>query len=375
MGAGNREDHHVQDAAEAYLVWQLQLAAENKGCARSNSASGLKETFDYYLDVRGARIYFESSDYKANVDAVAIRFVEDLSIKFPGQRFDFEDVEKEYRDLKKKGDLEVRFDGREPISISVKNYKNGYKRIQLCSGTWNSFLNNFVFVPDGVGMFLDPKTGERFSGSDRERRDSLILHLGLDPLIDVYKFIDDTNDSIRSFYADDPRARMWQDVADRWKTDCVAYGSSAANRLAEALDEVESEKVKQRLLVMAGLTYEEELLLMGKGQYLCSIINDGYRRLLESVNSPLTKVQHRVSGQSLKFSIKSDMNQELIEIEVPFTLQKNGAWHLPKEKYTGTQLHPKEGVPLAYGERRPKKSRELATSTNTYLDLGRAGLA
>jgi hypothetical protein len=264
---------------------------------------------------------------------------------------------------------------REPLSISVKNYKNGYKRIQLCSGTWNSFLNNFLFEPDGVGMFIDPKNGERFNGSNRQRRDSLIRHLGLEPLIDVYRFIDETNDSIRAFYADNPKARMFQDVADLWKTDCEIHGTHAAKQLENALSKVNPIKVKHRLLVMTGLNFEEELLLMGKGKYLCSLVNIPYRELLSAVNHQSTRVDHRATGQSLKFSIQSNNGKELLEIEVPFTLQKNGAWYLPKEPYFGKKFHAKEGISLEYGERRPKKSRELATSTNTYLDLARLGLA
>ncbi len=270
MGAGDREDHYVQDAAEAYFVWQLQLAAENMGCALSASAGDLKKEFDLYIDTREARIHFDCSDYKVNIDAVVTKFVADLSKQFPGQRFNFEDVEKEFRDLKKKGDVQVRFASREPISISVKNYKKGYKRIQLCSGTWNSFLNNFLFIPDGVGIFIDPKTGERFSGSDRARRDSLVSYLGLDPLIPIYKFIDDTNDAIRAFYADDPRARMWQDIAARWKADCVVHGTSAANHLADALGEVDATKIKQRLLVMAGPDLRGRASPDGKRESICA---------------------------------------------------------------------------------------------------------
>lgn len=374
MGAGDREDHYVQDGSEAYLVWQLQLEAERQGCALSKSAANLKSTFDSYIDVRDARIHFDRSDYKENVDKVAKQLVHDLSTHFLGLRFNFVDVEKDNRDRKKKGDLEIRFSDRNPISISVKNYKNGYERIQICSGTWNSFLNNFLFIPDGVGMFIDPNNGERFSGSDRERRDSLILDLGLEPLIEVYKFIDETNDAIRVFYADSPNARMWQAIADRWKTDCVTHGERAANRLAGALSQIDPTKVKQRLLVMAGLNFDEELLLVGKGKYLCSLVSKPYRQLLEAVNHRSTIVQHQATGQSLKLSIRSNDDKELIEIQVPFTLQKNGAWHLPNESYEGKQYHPKEKIQLAYGERRPKKSRELATSTNTYLDLRRAGL-
>ena len=374
MGAGDRDDHYVQDGSEAYLVWQLQLEAERQRCALSKSAENLKGNFDAYIDVRDARIHFDSSDYKENVDKVAKHLVRDLSAHFSGQQFNFVDVEKENRDRNKKGDLEIRFSNQKAISISVKNYKNGYERIQLCSGTWNSFLNNFLFVPDGVGMFIDPFNGERFNGSDREKRDSLILRLGLDPLIDVYKFINETNDAVRMFYADSPNARMWQDVADRWKTDCATYGERAASRLADALNEIDPAKVKKRLLVMAGLNFEEELLLVGKGKYLCSLVSKSYRQLLEAVNDKSTTVQLQAAGQTLKISIRSNEDKELIEIQVPFTLQKNGAWHLPKESYVGKQYHPKEKIQLAYGERRPKKSRELSTSTNTYLDLHRAGL-
>ena len=374
MGAGDRDDHYVQDGSEAYLVWQLQLEAERQRCALSKSAATLKSTFDSYIDVRDARVHFDRSDYKVNVDKVAKKLVHDLSAHFLDQQFDFVDVEKENRDRNKKGDLEIRFADGKSISISVKNYKNGYERIQLCSGTWNSFLNNFLFIPDGVGQFLDPDNGERFSGSDREKRDSLIIRLGLEPLINVYKFIDETNDAIRAFYADSPNARMWQSISARWKTDCATYGERAAKRLSDALHQIDPTKVKQRLLVMSGLNFEEELLLMGKGKYLSSLVSKPYRQLLEAVNQRSTIVRHQATGQSLKLSIRSDNDKELIGIQVPFTLQKNGAWHLPKEPYVGKRYHPKEKIQLAYGERRPKKSRELSTSTNTYLDLRRAGL-
>ena len=190
----------------------------------------------------------------------------------------------------------------------------------------------------------------------------------------MYKFIDETNDAIRVFYADSPNARMWQSISARWKTDCATYGERAAKRLSDALHQIDPTKVKQRLLVMSGLNFEEELLLMGKGKYLSSLVSKPYRQLLEAVNQRSTIVRHQATGQSLKLSIRSDNDKELIGIQVPFTLQKNGAWHLPKEPYVGKRYHPKEKIQLAYGERRPKKSRELSTSTNTYLDLRRAGL-
>jgi len=64
----------------------------------------------------------------------------------------------------------------------------------------------------------------------------------------------------------------------------------------------------------------------------------------------------------------------IVNIEVPFTLQKNGAWHLPKKKYSGAEYHNKEGIDLLHGQRRPKKSKEISTSTNTYLNLKKSGV-
>lgn len=374
MGAGHREDHYAQDAGEAYLAWQLQLLAESSGRSISKSASELGFAFDNYVDSRGARGDFEESIYKTNIDCTVEGIFREIVSCFPDELFDFIDVEKEFRDKKKKGDFVIRLIQRGPVSVSVKNYKKGFKRIQLCSGTWNSFLNNFIFEPAGVGSFIDPVSGEKFSGSDRDKRDRLVAQSGLSSLLEIYQFIDQTNDEIRSFYLEGEEAAMWSNVENRWKRDCATYGSEASRRLQAAMNELDQEILKRRLLVMSGLVFDEELLLIGKQEFLFSLTDERYRSMLERANDRASRVLISARGQSLKFTIVDRVGVEIVQIDVPFTLQKNGAWHLPRERYAGTRYHPKEGVELAYGERRPKKSRELATSTNTYLDLGRLGL-
>lgn len=373
MSAGDRTDHFVQDAAEAYLAWRLQGEAERLDQALAKTSPQLRADFDHYVSERDLGVNFAKSEYARNVDAIVVPLVRELAQRFPTQRFLFENVEKEFRDLKRKGDIRITFSSGEKLSISVKNYKNGFQRIQLCSGTWNSFLNNFLFKSDGVGMFIDPFNGERFSGSNRERRDSVTLALGFGSLLPVYEFIDEINDVIRSIYADDDRAIMWADIAEQWKDDCRRYGAEASRIIGSALGDVDSGLLKARLLEMAGLNFEEELLLLGKGKYLFSLTNSKYRALLENASRSSTTVSLESRGQTLRFVLRHH-GSELLAIDVPFTLQKNGAWHLPKIPFAGTEWHPKEKAFLRYGERRPKKSRELATSTNTYLDLKRAGI-
>lgn len=64
----------------------------------------------------------------------------------------------------------------------------------------------------------------------------------------------------------------------------------------------------------------------------------------------------------------------MLAIDVPCTVNTNGAWIRDGEPYAGTRYHVKEKQDLTWGERRPKKCREIATSINTYLDLGPTGV-
>ena len=84
-------------------------------------------------------------------------------------------------------------------------------------------------------------------------------------------------------------------------------------------------------------------------------------------------VEYTTNGKGLLFTLCYSVGV-IVNIEVPFTLQKNGAWYLHKAKYSGTQYHSKEGVDLVYGQRRPRKSKEISTSINTYLNLKKAGV-
>jgi hypothetical protein len=373
MGAGCTKDHFIQDAAEAYIVYLLQKFAVENQVALTDDVSDKYNTFIQYCEERDVMNDFNKSVYKENIDAVVDKFFADLLAKYPGRKFDFVDVEREFRDKKLKGDFIVQFEDQSYISFSLKNYKKGFNRIQLCSGTWHSFLNNFLFESAGVGTFIDPYTQEVFQGCDREYRDDLIEKLGYSSLMDVYNFFDTVNDTIKEFYTYGEKARYWSNVSSQWKSDCASYGLKAAQTITSALDSLPKEVVKQRIIKMAGLNYEEEILLIGKGKYLCSLFNQKYAQILERVNSDECVVEYNTNKKGVLFTL-CDATGVIVSIEVPFTLQKNGAWNLPKAKYSGTQYHSKEGVDLLHGERRPKKSKEIATSINTYLNLKKAGV-
>ena len=373
MGAGCTKDHFIQDAAEAYIVYLLQAHAVENKVAITDDVAEKHNTFIQYCEDRDILDEFNKSIYKENIDVVIDKFILDLLAKYPNRKFDFVDVEREFRDKKLKGDFIIQFEDGSLISFSLKNYKKGFDRIQLCSGTWHSFLNNFLFESAGVGTFFNPFTQEVFQGCNREYRDSLIEKLGYDALKEVYTFFDSINDTIKKFYTYGEQARYWKNVSAQWKGDCAAYGLKAAEKIISALDSIPKDMIKNRIIKMAGLNYDEEILLVGNGKYLCSLFNQKYAQILKRVNSTESVVEYITNGKGLLFTL-CDSVGVIVNIEVPFTLQKNGAWHLPKTKYVGTQYHNKEGVALIHGERRPKKSKEISTSINTYLNLKKVGV-
>ena len=175
------------------------------------------------------------------------------------------------------------------------------------------------------------------------------------------------------FYTYGEKANQWSNVSTQWKSDCKSYGLEAAKKVIDALNGIDNGKVKQRIIQMAGLTYDEEILLVGKGKHLCSLFNQKYRDILKRVNSEECVVGYATKRKNIVFTLK-DNDGVIVTIEVPFTLQKNGAWYLPKQRYSGTEYHPKEKINMIYGQRRPKKSKEIATSINTYLNLKKAGV-
>ncbi len=140
MGAGSSTDHYMQDAAEAYIVFKLQELAVENDVALTDDVGDKFATFMSYCSERGISQKFGDSIYKENLDVVIVSFFQDLIVKYLCKKFDVVYFEKDFRDLKLKGDFAIYFSKDDYVSISPKNYKNGFDRIQLCFGTWNSFL-------------------------------------------------------------------------------------------------------------------------------------------------------------------------------------------------------------------------------------------
>ena len=370
QGAGTSAEHYVQDAAEIYLAALLQQEAENQEVALKHTSKELLKEFSVYCTDRNVEKKFLSSKYRRNIDVTYKQIIQDIIKKYFDRKFHFKYVDVEYRNLGKKGDLVIVFDDGEEISVSVKNYQNGYSSIQVCSGTFNSTLNNFLFDDTNCspGMYIAP-SGVIFKGSNREYRDGL-LKRDYPQLLPFFTQLDSINDDTRDFYINSSEAEYYENVADQWKKDCSSVGTMVAPLIVEALSYLPNEMILKRLQKSTGLVSEEHLLCLGKGEYLFSVTNSEYQKLCARVKAA-THVEVESRGQSVFYHI-CDADGTIISINQPCTLQKNGAWFATNEdKFEGLREKNDKGTKfmLKWGQRRPRKSKELATSTNMYLRL------
>lgn len=364
-------EHHVQDALELYAVARLQALSEAAATAVRPDAATKFASFRNYAAKRGLKEEdFRSGKWAAYVATLDLHlpcYHQRLVIHFAGARMNFRNVEKEYRITKKKGDFVIEFAEAPEVSVSLKNYRGRSQRPQSSSGTFNSFPLGFVFESSGVGTFTDATTGSTFRSSDRESRDRALAANGHSEMCPLMRQLDAINDSIRTKFIDAPEFEFFDRT--EFKRECLRTGLAGLTVTLEILKLLDERTIRSRLLAMTGFDGKEELLLLYPAAFTDSITVPAFRELRRRLQDSATRVRYHASGQTITFEFVAE-DSVLLSVDVPFTINRNGAW-ISGERFSGERYHLKEGRALAWGQRRPKKSRELATSTNTYANLSK----
>ena len=383
----DNDQHSIQDSNEAYAVYVAQLTAEALGVATEQSSNKRYAEFVSYL--HGCGITLEEWEhglfgkYMRNVDAQVPKFVKRLVTTYSGSTFDFELREKEERILGNKADMLVNVSGlAEPHRVSVKNYMGagGIIRPQVSSGTFLSFACEFVFDRIGVGTYTDPRNDGPFDGkfafrgSNNAERNAVLTFQGREQFIEPLMFLGRCQQEMRT---------------ELLGADCEFYDAtrvrSVVERIAEPamatvldifrmLDEEEDKTVRLKFLAKIGMDGKEEALFFDAERVVDSITNPKYHDLRGWLNADSTTFRVFQHKQNIRFGFTEGTRS--FGTDVPFTINTNGAWYRPKERYTGTRVYDDKGhdVALLWGQRRPYKSKEIATSTNTYVDLSKAGI-
>lgn len=370
--------HYVQDSAELYAVFVMQRVAEDLGAATTSRAEVLHDDFMRYLD--GVELSFDEFSegkyrrYKENVDAQVPEFVKRIAAHLK-QSFEFRADEANQRNLAKKADFFIDTRDGQAIPVSLKNYigAGGIARPQVASGTFLSFANSFVFDAVGVGKYRDPRgTDASFTGSSRVEREAVLRHERRHQLIDPLRELEDLNTKMREILLG-PELEMYDDVVFKQViADVVPKAHSAMRRVFEL---VGLDVVRSTILSRAGMDGAEEAFFFDSQRSVDSLTNEKYRQLRLTLQDPRTAFRITGRGQSLFFEF-GESAEPVLTVNVPFTVNKNGAWNLSGDPYEGTRpfTDKKHVYDLRYGQRRPRKSREIATSINTYLSLSDAGV-
>lgn len=378
MGAGDQKKHFSQNIGELYVVAYLQQLAHEHGLAFASDGTKEHDEFVAYCVERNMLETFLKSPYKRTADIVVIDFFNQLKNKFPGEKFWFELVRHQFRSQNKKGDFVIHLLSGVRKSQSLKNQVMGCESVQLFSGTVMSFFAPILMPTDGVGQVIDPVTGTTFMPSkDRARRNRAYAHLGYAELIPILEKLDAMHEKYKYRYAIDEAALFYLNIKDQLDADRKQFGHEAAGLLIDGLNLIPKDLVKNRLLEMTGLVNDgEDILIMGKGQYISSLFDDKFNTLIHRLNASTSEVSYGKEGQGLSFSF-NDENGTIMTIKVPLTLNLNGCWAWIQTPYfEGAKYYDskKDKGFFAWGERRPNKSKEFATSTNTFLRFSSIGI-
>ena len=367
----NTVAHLESDACEKAMVFIVAEELEKRNVNTENIKEDRKQDLINHLDeqpkLKGIKELTKTKYYK-NCQNHAPRFVDDLINIYPKSTFNVFDVEKEYRDKNMKGDFVIVVDGKETISFSLKNYEKGVKRPQVCSGTFNSFVMNMLFEAVGVGSFTNPLDGSRFRGKGKER--DLIVMKNYDiGVVNILHKLDKLQKDMKDEFTNSSKHKFYKE--NEWKKSCDKIGHQGANIILDFLkDHITKNFVRKRIMKMAGIDGIEELLAFDEKSYLNSLSNKRFQIMMEKLST--CEINFKKHGKGIRFEFG-----DVLEIDIPFTLNSNGCWYKGDNKsdvYKGKRFHKKEGINLMWGERRPKKSREISTSINTYVNFDRAGL-
>lgn len=384
MGAGNQEDHHHQDTGEKYVVYLLQRFAVENGVAITNDVDEKHDAWYSYAEDRGVVKSFSESMYRKNPDMHCEPFFKELMEKYPNNKFDFVDVEVEERAKGKKADFMIELDNGKRIPVSLKNQQR-HDGAQLFASTWIAPLNGILFDRAGQGTFHNPfDTNKTFLGRNSVVRNDIIKKMGYSEIVSIYEWMDESYKYLKEYYVGkkvgkefvyNEKSRFHYNIADQLDKDRKSYGKKAARLFEKALRMLPQDKVKSRMLKISGLDCQEELLILSPKGYFCSFFNEKYQKALKRVNSEKCKLIYEIRGenQGIHFTYVDDEGAIFKPFYVPFTLNLNGAWWVDKKipKYEGTRTYVggvDDGAELQWQERKEKKSRQFAPSTNTFFN-------
>lgn len=313
-------------------------------------------------------------DYIITVETASLELAKDIANKYPDKKKYKCYISVNYKhDPQEKCDISVQMDNEHIEKISVKLYKKNStlsSKVQVCSGTFISTMISIGFDQNGVGSYLN--------GNDEIN----IMGKGVD--LKIAKEHIEKKFGLRSGYLFSQAKGLdkhfiplitgpntdYDDV--KWKAACKKVGEEGVPIMLEyfnILIEKDEYNVIKRVLNKIGNDNTQIVICLGSGYY-SSFRTNKFHVLLNLWKENKLKISVCQSGKKhnrrgICINIYNKYTNEiLLSINMPLTINKNGAWQLTNKegRYCKT-----DGAFIAFGKLRPIKSKQMATSTNCYV--------
>jgi len=256
-------------------------------------------------------------------------------------------------------------------NISLKQYirkqSAAKPRIQVASGTYFSTLCSFGFEVVGRGKF------KNFDGVT-------FLSKNYDDVLSnfVSEYGSEIEEPIKKLYEITKvthllRSEPHRPAGIRNKTTQKQIGRSAIGPFIQVLKIIDQKhpivnKAIGRIGLDAGKNKEIVVSYYNSRNIvkcLCSIGDKSYHHKVSQLGDEKLKMtfEHTSGAQTIKFLAKC-REEEVFSFSMPLTININGAW-ANKDRYCK-----KSNMYVIKDQLRPKKAKELDTSTNVWLDVG-----
>jgi hypothetical protein len=282
------------------------------------------------------------------------------------------DYDKDGRSLGKKEDLILILSNGLQEMWSLKTLKKG-TTIQTYSSTYFSFILGFVFDKKNMQKFIHGT--KEFTSRSIKIIEKSLMEKGYD--VDFIKSVMKLRglpNELQKLVKENPNFLTMQYEGftnynqqtgelhnNAWKEICKKYGNENKTVLYDLLTkiyEVEGKKMVSRAMVSQGLLGEHNTVVITTEKII----------FLKHQNIDVcdVKLDFEIHNQGLRFHFSDNCGMS-ITTTVPLTINRNGAWNLDPNRDNHYFDIDKKKIPFGY--ERPVKSRQIATSTNTYINI------
>jgi hypothetical protein len=157
-----------------------------------------------------------------------------------------------------------------------------------------------------------------------------------------------------------------------WLSTTKKVGLLAVGHITDLMKIVlnNSTSLKQNILDRTGLIDNHEILTVMNCKnptVHSTLTSKDLRNKISSLKQENTNIIVSAKGQSVQFSFTNPAGT-VASLLMPCTINKNGAWHIPKDGKT-EKYCTKSKLWIKPNHLRPKKAKEMYTSTNFYFDI------